>query len=227
MKEALKISVIIPVYNSEKYILESLQSIFNQTYKPFEVIVIDDGSMDNSAEIIKQFSEINYYYKEHSGIGASLNVGLNKATGDLIAFLDADDYWALDKLEKQVAYLMSNSDKEVVYGYHQRFYTKSLEELTTSELADTQRILPGYFKAALLAKKEVFKKVGLFDESIRIGDFLDWYRRASDLGLNMGMISEVVFYRRIHGENSSLKNNVYIADYVKIMKASMDRRRGK
>lgn len=222
-----KISVIIPVFNSDKYVFEALQSVFNQTVKPYEVIVIDDGSTDKTAEIIKQFPDIRYFYKDHSGIASSLNVGLKEVKGDLIAFLDADDYWRLDKLENQVSYLSSHPNTKIVFGHHQRFYAKASEDLTISEHEDTKRILPGYFKAAMLAKKEVFDKVGLFDESIKMGDFLDWYRRASDLGLKMNMLDEVVFYRRIHGENSSLRNKAHITDYLKIMKSSMDRRRNK
>ncbi len=222
-----KISVIIPVYNCEKYLFEAIKSVINQTYSIFEIIVIDDGSTDGTAEVVKQFPEIRYFYQENRGTATALNVGLSKAREDFIAFLDADDLWSLDKLEKQVEYLNSHPETEIIFGHHKRFYTKSNQDLTYQEIEDMQRILPGYFKAALLAKREVFDKVGLFDESIKLGDFLDWYRRASDLNVKMDLLNEVVFYRRIHGENSSLRNKEHITDYLRIMKSSMDRRRNK
>lgn len=227
MNKNNKISVIIPVFNGEKYIEEAIQSVINQTYKPFEIIVIDDGSTDKTEEIVKQFPGIRYFYQENSGTAISLNTGLSKVEGDFIAFLDSDDYWSKDKLENQVAYLDAHPETQIVFGHHRRFYTKANADLTSLEFEDTQRILPGYFKQALLAKSEVFNKVGLFDESIKMGDFLDWYRRASDLNVKMHHMDEVVFYRRIHGENSSLRNKEHITDYLRIMKSSMDRRRGR
>jgi glycosyltransferase involved in cell wall biosynthesis len=225
MKKKHTISVIIPVYNCEKFISEALESVINQTYKPFEIIVMDDGSTDRTAEIVQQFEGVSYFCKENSGISSTLNSGIRKVTGDLIAFLDADDYWALDKLEKQVQLLDQNAEVDAVFGYHKRFFSKTFQELSEDELADSKRVLPGYFKAAMLIRKDSFYKVGLFDESIKMGDFLDWYRRASDFGLKMEILNQIVFYRRIHGENSSLKNKANITDYVRIMKASIDRRR--
>ena len=97
--------------------------------------------------------------------------------------------------------------------------------MSEREIADTKRTLPALFKGALLIRKESFFKVGFFDESISMGDFLDWYRRASDLKLNLEILKEIVIYRRIHGDNASLRNKSNIKDYLKIMKASLDRRR--
>jgi glycosyltransferase involved in cell wall biosynthesis len=227
MNPSKQISVIIPVYNCEKYIAEAIDSVLLQTYKAHEIIVIDDGSKDNSATIIKSYSNVDYYYQKNKGLSSALNTGLSKVKGDFIAFLDSDDIWVNDKLEKQVQKFNEDKSIEAVFGYHKRFYSKDKKLLLESELEDSKRILPAFFKAAMLIKKESFFKVGLFDESIVMGDFLDWYRRALDLGIKMELINSIVFNRRIHDSNSSLINKANINDYVKIMKASMDRRRKK
>lgn len=220
------ISVIIPVFNAEKYISEAIQSVIGQTYNAYEIIVVDDGSTDQSAQLIHEFREVSYHYKPNSGLSSTLNFGLQKVKGDYIAFLDADDYWSLDKLERQIKEFEINPKLEIVFGHHKRFYNKSTEELTVDEMTDMLRTLPAFFKASLLVKVESFFKVGLFDETIVMGDFLDWYRRAIDMNLSMKLISDVVLYRRVHNENMSLVNKEHISDYVKIMKASLDRRRG-
>ena len=223
-----KISVIIPVFNGAKYIAEAINSVIHQTLQPFEIIVIDDGSTDETAEVVKKnFPQVHYYYKKNGGLSSSLNAGVEKVEGDFIAFLDADDYWVLNKLEKQIQVIINDNDVEIVFGHHKRFYDKPHDLKSREENTDEQRILPGYFKATMLIKKRSFYKVGMFDETIHMGDFLDWYRRACDLELKMHMLPEVVFYRRIHTENSSLKNKAHISDYVRIVKSSMDRRRNK
>lgn len=225
MVKAAKISVIIPVYNAAQYIAQAIQSVLDQTYKVHEIIVVDDGSTDNSSAIIQQFSDVIYLFKENSGVSATLNLGVRNISGDFIAFLDADDYWAIDKIEKQMLEFNKDSNLELVFGHHKCFYSKNAEELSQDELINSQLTLPAFFKGALLAKKESFFKVGLFDETIVMGDFLDWYRRALDINVCIKMIPDIVLFRRIHGENMSIRNQAKISDFVKIMKASMDRRR--
>lgn len=100
------ISVIIPVYNREKYVSEAIESVLKQTYQFLDIIVIDDGSTDKSAEIIKSFgSKIRYFYQENSGISSALNHGLKVAKGEFIAFLDSDDLWTENKLNLQIKVL--------------------------------------------------------------------------------------------------------------------------
>ena len=96
------ISVIVPVYNGDKYLAHALESILIQDYKPVEIIVVDDGSTDLSAQVVKSLP-MHYSYQKHSGLGAALNHGIKMATGDSFAFLDADDLWARTKLSRQLA----------------------------------------------------------------------------------------------------------------------------
>ncbi len=104
-----KFSIIIPVYNVEKYIKKCLDSVFNQTYKDFEVIVINDGTPDNSMEIIKEY-DITVINQKNQGQSAARNAGIKKATGDYIIFLDSDDYWRKDLLKEINKSLKNNPD---------------------------------------------------------------------------------------------------------------------
>lgn len=110
------VSVVIPVYNGEKYIKAAINSVLKQTYSEIEIIAVDDGSLDNTMEIAKSFSQIRYYRQENKGVSASRNFGMSVARGDYIAFLDADDLYTPDKIEKQVNLLENNADIDVVYN---------------------------------------------------------------------------------------------------------------
>lgn len=110
------VSVIIPVYNGEKYIADSINSVLKQTYSNIEIIVVDDGSEDRTGEIVKSFSKVKYFHKKNQGVSSSRNFGMSVAQGNYIAFLDADDMYTPDKIEKQVDLLKRNEDIEVVYN---------------------------------------------------------------------------------------------------------------
>ncbi|MGL6283264.1 MAG: glycosyltransferase family 2 protein, partial [Microcoleaceae cyanobacterium] len=106
-----RVSVIIPVYHSANYISEALDSVLSQTYHDYEIIVVNDGSTDNICEVLSPYeNKINYFYQENQGSAVARNLGIAKAKGELIAFLDADDFWLLlNKLDEQVNYLLKDS----------------------------------------------------------------------------------------------------------------------
>lgn len=119
MQEQKKmVSIIIPTYNSGKYLLEAIESCLNQTYKNIEIIVIDDGSTDNTKYLLKNYIEegkIKYFYQQNRGRSAARNLGLEKASGEFIQFLDADDYIHHKKIEKQIKLFNKNKDIGLVY----------------------------------------------------------------------------------------------------------------
>lgn len=110
------VSIIIPVYNGEHYIAEAIDSLLKQTYDKIEIIVVDDGSEDNTARIVKSFRHVRYIHQENRGVSASRNLGMSIARGDYIAFLDADDLYTPEKVEKQVDVLINSPDVDVVYN---------------------------------------------------------------------------------------------------------------
>lgn len=110
------VSVIIAVYNGEKYIADAIESLLGQTYKDIEIIVADDGSTDRTKDIIKKYKNVKYIYQDRKGEGAARNLGISISRGKYLCFLDADDLYAIDKIEKQVEILENNKEVFVVYN---------------------------------------------------------------------------------------------------------------
>ncbi|KAA3661579.1 MAG: glycosyltransferase family 2 protein, partial [Chloroflexi bacterium] len=171
------VSVIIPSYNYANFLPEAVESIFNQTFQDFEVIVVDDGSTDNTQEVVQTFmvrDRFHYIYQENQGLAATRNTGLRAAKGDFVAFLDADDIILPNKLEVQVNWLRNNPDFGLVgSGYYymdehgvpieeQRPWLRSPHLKIEDLLFDCPFIVH-----AILVKKEWVDKVGGFDKRVR------------------------------------------------------------
>ncbi len=216
----IKVSVIIPTYNSSKYIREAIVSVLNQTYKNIEIIVIDDGSEDNTNDVLKDYIKsgaIEYFYKKNQGQASARNFGIKKSRGEIIAFLDADDLWLPEKLEKQIKKLQTTSadicftDVEVfgktesagkrfsqIAEFHQGEILKSL--IRTNFLVNS----------SILMKRAVFEKIGFQNEKRiyrNIEDYDYWIRAALD-GINFVYLPEALTQYRIHRDQSS-KNQIY------------------
>ena len=149
------ISIIIPAYNAEKYITETINSVLNQTYTDWELIIIDDGSTDNTAKIIKQFCEkddrIKYYYQENGGVSSARNLGIEKAEGNIIAFLDADDIWLENNLSEKNKVLSENEDVNWVFS--QIIHFSQEKEIVDNNVEDINNL--NWLNSLLLWKGEV------------------------------------------------------------------------
>lgn len=221
------VSVIIPVYNGQQYLAEAIRSALGQTYPHVEIIVIDDGSTDRSAEVAREFgSAVRYHFFAHAGLGAARNRGVELARGSLFAFLDADDLWVDEKLKLQIAVLFGQPDLDMVFGQAEQFHSPELDEAQRSNLQGHGEIMPGYFAGTLLIKREAFYRVGLFETTWRVGEFIDWYLKAIETGLKSQTLLDVLLKRRLHVSNMGIRERDARADYVRIVKASLDRRRG-
>ncbi len=191
------ISVIVPVYNAEKYIADALQSIIYQNYFPIEILVIDDGSMDGTGEVIRSFGDqVKYTFQENSGPPFARNLGLSMAKGKYIAFLDADDLWCENKIALQLKRFKENPEVEIVLGYTQRI------RLSTSDdrdhfipFLDPQPMLS---MGAALMKKSAFEKVGNFDESLLYCDDMDWFLRAREEEIKIIIHDDITQLYRKH-----------------------------
>ena len=217
------ISVIVPVYNGEPYLAEALDSVMRQTYRPIELIVVDDGSTDRSAAVAKARSAVRYSYQANQGIGAARNSGVTLATGTYLAFLDADDVWMPDKSGRQMEAFESDASLDMVFGHVQQFISPDLPDHLTRAIRCPSHSVPGRLPGAMLVRRDAFRRVGLF--SAAIGEVVDWMLRAQELGLKSRMLHEVVLRRRLHGANSVLRHPDVQREYAKYLKAALDRRR--
>lgn len=211
------VSIIMPTYNRAAYIAETIESIRNQTYTNWELIIVDDGSDDNTEEVVEKINDnkIQFYKAGRIGIGSRIkNIGLEKATGELIAFIDSDDLWTQTKLEKQVialqqypeagfsltgGYNFRNSNEPLEYFYKQREgvkYGNVFIACFKSEIAATT--------STLILKKECVRVTGCFKDMKPLSDVDFILSLASNF--NAIILYEPLFYRRLHDTNYSSLN---------------------
>jgi len=217
-----RISVVMPLYNAARFVGEALKSIQAQTLFAQEIIVVDDGSTDGSAEIAESFSFVTLIRKEHGGICETLNRGLEIASGDYLSFLDADDRWLPGKTAAQISALLADPDLDMVFGHSRRFRTVEMEGKPSEVVID---VLPGLSKICMLIKRASFERAGRFAERGK-HDFLGWYARAKEINLRATMLAEVVAERRIHDANYGILNKTKQRQaYFGALKEHLDRRR--
>ena len=225
------ISVIIPTYNRENVIIESLQSVLKQTYKNIELIVIDDNSNDNTNEIIKTINDDRlHYYKLDSnhGAGFARNFGLEKATGDYIAFQDSDDFWHSSKLEKQMSLLLSlPKEYALVFCSLKTDYGKGITPTLNSGIKNGylfKKLKKGNFISTqtILSKKTALLKINGFDENLPALEDWDLALKISKL-YKIAHLKEVLVDLRI-SKNSITRNHSKVLDamYLLIDKYSED-----
>jgi len=171
------VSVIIPVYNRLEYICEAIESVLAQTYKNYEIIVVDDGSTSNVKRVLESYmDEIKYIYQENKGLAAARNTGIKNSKGKYLAFLDDDDLFEPKKLEIQVSVLEDNQDIGFVYSDCYEFDTTNEAKMRlnltvgrnkpSSEFAKLFFMNPNVRVPTVLARRKCFEDVGLFDESL-------------------------------------------------------------
>ncbi|MGK2964547.1 MAG: glycosyltransferase family 2 protein [Tepidiformaceae bacterium] len=197
------ISVIVPAYNGERFLRDALESVFAQTLRPDEVIVVDDGSTDGTASVAQAFPGVRLIQQANRGLPGARNTGIAAARGPWIALLDADDIWVPKKLERQAA-VAADGARDFLTSQHVHFV-----EPGTDVPAWMQRVLDsetpsGGLPSSWFMKRALFERVGLFDERERVFEDLEWLTRAHEAGVFEYMLPEELVRRRVHGANLSL-----------------------
>ncbi|MCC5907088.1 MAG: glycosyltransferase [Balneolaceae bacterium] len=217
------VSVIIPVYNGEKFIRQAIENVVSQQYPALEIIVVEDGSTDNTSEIIESLHyDIRHFKKENSGPSAARNWGIKDASGKYIAFLDVDDLWPENNLFLLVNELEENEEIDIVRGHAQLF--KNSKENDKELLGNPAESYPYYIGAGLY-RRSVFNIAGLFDRTLWFGEDTDWYYRAREKKLNVKWLEEVTLYVRRHGENMTEGKSILELNKLKTFKKILDRDR--
>ncbi len=216
------VSVIIPSYNYAQFLGDALRSVFEQDYHPMEVIVVDDGSTDETAAVARSFKDVIYSFQSNKGPAAARNTGIGVAQGDFIAFLDADDLWPQDRLKTQMQYFIANPNTEVVLGRVR--YTEMPTNINSFEGPVHTRVNVNLGSG--LFRTSVFDKVGLLDESLRYYEDHDWFLRAREQDVTMIILKQVTLLYRTHlSSHSNTWNKNADPTMIQMLRKSLERRR--
>jgi glycosyltransferase involved in cell wall biosynthesis len=225
-------SCVVPVRDAGRWVGEAIASVLGQAAPPREVIVVDDGSTDDTAVAIASFGDaVTYVRQEPAGVARARNHGIELARGDLVAFLDADDLWHPERLERQIELLGASPTAGLCDAHSDHFWA---DDLTPSQReADPrfrdpfwQRTAPGHI-STWLVRRETFDLLGGFDESLQYSEDTDWLLRYRDSGGITVTHPEVLSHRRLHGRNvTAFDRQGQARDLVRVLAASRARRGG-
>ncbi len=231
------VSVVIPAYEAERFIGEAIASVLAQTYAPVETIVVDDGSADRTAEVARAYDGVTVIVQENRGPSAARNRGFAAASGELIAFHDSDDLMTPDKLLVQVGVLIDDpqvgcvlAEQELLVedGAELPFWVEGSKVPTVmppkpEELADEPDVHP----MTVVMRRAVFEQVGGFDETMRAAEDFDWMLRASEQGVEIARLGQVLLRRRVHPESLTQNAAASRAGHFRAIKARIERHRAR
>ncbi len=225
-RDDLLVSIIIPLYNGSKVIGRALQSIINQTYKNFEIIVVDDGSKDNDAEWVRNnYQNVMVIQQENRGVAAARNTGINAANSDsdILAFLDQDDEWLPEKLIKQVAVLREDPYCGWVTCNQKYVWENGIERpgFMKPEIDKPHR---SFVPSSLLIRKHILLSLNGFDEKLEMGNDLDLIRKLRNHKIKEANIDEVLLFKWYDGNNESYKIEEAKADIFAILRNQIKKR---
>lgn len=224
---SLKVSVIMNCYNCEKYLQEAIDSVYAQTYRDWEIIFWDNQSTDNSAVIARRYDgKLKYFLGQYFlPLGAARNEAIKKASGEYIAFLDCDDLWLPEKLEKQLNYLESNKDIGLIYSdCYYNVNGKIIENTSFNNVKPFKgnvfdELLCNYFAPFLtvVIRKTALDKVGVFDSQYNIVEDYDLLLRIAEY-YSFDFLKQPLAVYRIHDGNTSKNIKMTVGEYLKLMK---------
>ena len=226
MSEPPAISVVVPIFNGERFLAEALDSILAQSYPSFEVIAADDGSTDGSRAVVEGYGgRVRWVSQPTAGPAATRNLGVREAHGDFLAFLDPDDLWHREKLERQVAHFAARPELQLCVTHVQVFWADPEEAARYRDHPRAQPI-PGYATTSLLARRSAFERIGDFNTGLWFSDATEWFMRATEAGLPLELLRDVLVYHRMHQANLTRRRDDASRDeFLQVVKASLERRR--
>lgn len=219
------VSIIMVVKNGERFIRQALESILAQSYRPFEIILVDGKSQDKTIEIATEFSQIRILQQPGIGVSDGYNTGIRTANADFVAFLSHDDLWTPSKLTLQMNYLIEHP--EIMFT--NCLTTFFLEPGAEIPEGFRRHLLVGEHPAMimenLVARKTVFDQVGYFNNSLRTAEDVDWYSRATDLKIPSFMLHQALLLKRIHDRNISMDVDKNNKNLLHALRSSVERKK--
>jgi glycosyltransferase involved in cell wall biosynthesis len=222
----MSLSVVIPAWNASAWIGEALASISAQEPAPEEVILVDDGSSDDTAGAARRaYADLRVVWQPHAGAAAALNRGIRASSSAWIAFLDADDRWETGKLALQLAALSRSPELAGILGRVEMFLCPSAGPEAANRYLIPEAPQAGWFTGALLARREAFERVGGFAEELVVGFAIDWFDRARAAGLRFEIPDQTVLHRRIHAGSLSHRTPAKDHAFLEVARRALGRRR--
>jgi glycosyltransferase involved in cell wall biosynthesis len=229
----LRVSAIIPVHNGAPFLADAIASVRAQDSPSLEILVVDDGSTDDTAAVAASFgSQVRYVFQENRGPAAARNRGIEAASGDVMAFLDADDLWTVNRLEPLLAVLRLRPDVDIVMGHSRSFDDGQPMPLATGvELAPESRRAPrppflAFLIGSAIVRRSLLERIGGFDETLRFGEDVEWFMRAREEGARIRVLKLVALLYRVHA--GSFTHTVKARDdygLARVFRRSIERRR--
>lgn len=219
-----RVSVVIPAYNAAHFIGDALASVLAQEFVPYEVIVVDDGSSDATAQVASEVQGVTVLAGPHQGVSAARNRGVGYAIGELLAFLDADDLWAASKLRKQVDLLEAEPSAGIAVARQTYSFEGPVPAWFRGPIDGGSEV--GTQPSNWLVRRECWDRVGKFRTDLTHSEDTDWWARAVDLGERWVLVDEPLVIHRIHGANASANAPAVAEGVLRALRLSVARKRG-
>jgi glycosyltransferase involved in cell wall biosynthesis len=219
------VSVVMAVKNGERFLAAGLDSVAAQSYRNFEIVVVDGHSTDRSAAIAAAYPQARFITQDGAGLSAAWNTGVRAARGELIAFLDHDDLWAPHKLDAQVAHLLAHPEAQYVVAQVRFFLEPGCAVPPGFKPELFGQDLMGRIPGTLMARRALFAQLGDFNEGLKIAGDVEWFVRAKDRGVAMGYVPEVLLHKRIHEANLAADALANSRELLSLLRESINRQR--
>lgn len=222
------ISIIIAVKNAARFLPDCLASVAAQTFQDFELLIVDDHSVDGTEQIARAVPRVRFMQQAGKGFAGAWNSGIRASRGRYLSFLDSDDRWLPGKLAAQAAMLDGNPQIDAAIG-KVRFFVEPGE---TPPAGFRDRVLDkdhvAEMPGVLMARRAVFDRIGMWGEDWKIASDIDWFLKLKDAGLKVGVVPELLLEKRVHGGNLSYttaSDRIYPHEVLKLLHQSMLRKR--
>lgn len=219
------VSVLMTVYNNGPYIAEAIESALDQAGARVEVVIVDDGSDDDSWAVVQRYPQVKALRQNRGGIGAARNAAVAMAGGDFFTFLDADDRFPPGKLQIQLHAFEQDPTLEVVYGYVREFVSPDLAPEEAARIRPAVAYNESHLSGVMLVRRAAFERVGPWTVGLKVGTGVDWYARSQEAQLKTLVLPDVLLERRLHLSNNGIQQADNRIQYASILKAALDRRR--